>query len=568
MLLNAWKSAYCYTVRRGSRGVRCVRGDGSSPSVGRLFSVEWSRRPSPHEPLPDVRVLMEVALFLPASPSAPPLYRLEYELTTHSCEDHADGCGRPRDVDAQLLRLIKAKAEVYKRSSAVQPPLSAQHAHFLNSRLCYAPYAPPVTPVPAADNSGDAFPQPRWSAAVQWSALTAALPRRTSGGTAEPPAATFERPWAPATWQWQTDAAGDDDDGGGCWADEEQPPLRSARDVGGRSDDEAAAVAPHSASGSATKSVGDTDAVSAPLTSPSASSTSSSSPAATAAYAVVPTAAALEARLVELFRQADVDGRSEDNAPRTVHCSRSGLRRLALLSCPALLLCCAVLCCGLLRCGGSGRLSVEEVTALLSGAELGLSLSAASLSSFVVGLMSAYDENDDGQLVWAEFLPVAVDLIQTAQAARLARQRMAAQREDAQQRLRQRVEQRTQEQWTVDVAQRTAAYDPQGSGLLPPDTFRRLTRELPCDLSGQQRGRRAGEAEPWRSAVPALSHRSAPLARALCALRCCACTDAECAALLEQMERNGSQCSAPAADARLCSASPPPALTAAPGAAA
>ena len=58
----------------------------------------------------------------------------------------------------------------------------------------------------------------------------------------------------------------------------------------------------------------------------------------------------------------------------------------------------------------SGRLSVDEVALLLCGSGLGLSVSSSSLHSFVSALMSSTDENGDGQLVWAEFLPVAVDL--------------------------------------------------------------------------------------------------------------------------------------------------------------
>jgi hypothetical protein len=128
---------------------------------------------------------------------------------------------------------------------------------------------------------------------------------------------------------------------------------------------------------------------------------------------------------------------------------------------------------------------VDEVTVLLSSADLGLSLSSSSLHSFVVGLMSAYDENDDGQLVWAEFLPVAVDLIQASSAAKMAKETMERQREEGKRRMEERLGQRTQLDWTAEVARRTAALDPSHTGLLSPAQFTDMARSLTTQLDGQ-----------------------------------------------------------------------------------
>ena len=126
------------------------------------------------------------------------------------------------------------------------------------------------------------------------------------------------------------------------------------------------------------------------------------------------------------------------------------------------------------------------MSALLSSAAVGLSLGSSSLHSFVTELMSAYDENGDGQLVWAEWLPVAVDLIQTASAADWAKQASEEQQSSYQQRVSERLAGKQQSQLTSEIAALAAELDPTSSGLLPPAHFTRLMQAISVQLRGQQ----------------------------------------------------------------------------------
>ena len=126
------------------------------------------------------------------------------------------------------------------------------------------------------------------------------------------------------------------------------------------------------------------------------------------------------------------------------------------------------------------------MSALLSSAAVGLSLGSSSLHSFVVELMSAYDENGDGQLVWAEWLPVAVDLIQTAAAADWAKQATEQQQTSYQQRVSERLAGKQQVQLTAEIASLAAELDPASSGLLPPAHLSRLMQAISVQLHGKQ----------------------------------------------------------------------------------
>ena len=542
LLLSGLKSSYCYALHREVReeevwGAAEDAGDGHPPAgavadgvavraVMRVHVVEWSRRPSPHEPLPDVRVRMEVALLHPPSPSTPPLYRLEGELCVHPfVAGDASVGGRLQSVDGALLRALKMKAEMY-RTPRTATPLSQQQTAFQRTRLAYHTFTPPP-PRPS-------FAQPPLLPASQLLAsLTQHLTtissftpsscppsiqcsgREAGGGAAQ----------SKAKWSWSEDEDFDGEERGAGRA-EEQPrenavpstPLKvldGARGRPGAANDGAAAataasaalnLAAATAASSATSITATTRDSTSSLSSasplPAVSASASSSAASSASgslsvspYSVVPSAAALEGRLVDLFRGADADG--------------------------------------------SGRLSVSEVTALLSGGELGLSLSSSSLHAMVVGVMSTYDTNDDGQLVWAEFLPVAVDLLQTASAAKLAKAEMQRQREEGAAALERRLGGRSAADWAAEVAICVGALDPSHTHLLPPAAFQQLAHQLPCHLSGQP---------PHAAAQPL--HRSTSGPRrvrqsfhhppdALCLLVLRSSTVCACALLLPPRRRDG-----------------------------
>ena len=446
LLLSALKSSYVYALHRGVSEEEVGGG-----CVLRVYEVEWSRRPSPHEPLPDVRVLMEVGLFHPSSPSRPPQYRLEGELCVHPFVEGGEAVGgRLRSVDGALLRAMKRKAELF-RTERTATPYTAQQAAFLTSRLHYSLYTPP--------SPRSCFAQPPLLSASQLLAqLTLHLLPATHAGKGEPGAHSLTMSQAEAKrWSWR------DDDGlggeeltkgeekrkaGACEPASSAPSTAAVSSDGGLG---ASAVSPAPAAArladSALVVVAGNAAASSSASSPSHLSSSSPSSAAPP-VAVVPSAAALEGRLVDLFRRADSDG--------------------------------------------SGRLSVGEVTALLSEGELGLSLSSSSLHAAVVGVMSSYDTNDDGQLVWAEFLPVAVDLLQTASAAKLAKAEMQRQREEGAASLERRLGGRTAADWAAEVAISVQALDPAHTQLIPPAAFQQLAHQLPCHLSGQP-----GPAQHW-----------------------------------------------------------------------
>ena len=174
------------------------------------------------------------------------------------------------------------------------------------------------------------------------------------------------------------------------------------------------------------------------------------------------------------------------------------------------------------------------MSTLLSSAAVGLTLGSSSLRSFVVELMSAYDENGDGQLVWAEWLPVAVDLIQTASAAEWAKQASGEQQTSYQQRVRERLAGKQQSQLTAEVAALAAELDPTDSGLLPPAHFNRLMHAISVQLHGQP-----ASSQRFRSTPHAT--RSSPQSSGPCCSVYLSSTEDECAAVLAHMEKNGGQ---------------------------
>ena len=304
--LSGWKSQYCYTLSPAPLA--------QQPPFH--FAVEWSRRPSPHEPLPSIRVHMAAAVAADGRLTC----RLEGEQAIHRCSTEAGG-----SMDAHILRLLKAKAELIKRSRL---PLSASQAAFLQSRLAYHCYKPPA--LGGLDTHSDSLHK-----------LTAALDRRaqptasTTHATAASAATSAQQTHRAATTQrtarrrgWDEDELEDELATGQeeIIGDEERQPRDDGCELDGAAPAVAESVAAtgvapqHAAStsGSPNEVPSGSSEWQSPLTAPvpsshaEAASAPSSSPAFTSSSSSVyslPSAAALEGRLVELFRQADVDGR-------------------------------------------------------------------------------------------------------------------------------------------------------------------------------------------------------------------------------------------------------------------
>jgi len=149
---------------------------------------------------------------------------------------------------------------------------------------------------------------------------------------------------------------------------------------------------------------------------------------------------------------------------------------------------------------------------------VGLSLGSTSLHSFVVDLMSAYDENGDGQLVWAEWLPVAVDLIQTASAAEWAKQASEEQQASYQQRVSERLAGKQQSQLTAEVTALAAELDPSSSGLRPPHArHQRPTARSVGGSSGHAASRPAAQGDAAHH-IPPVTRFSAGADSPLCAV--------------------------------------------------
>ena len=287
MVLSGWKSQYCYTLTPAS----CP----SSSSF--RFGVEWSRRPSPHEPLPSIRVHMTAAV---SALDGEITCRLEGEDALHRCSADINGT-----LDAHILRLLKAKAEFIKRASL---PLHAQHAAFLSSRLQYTTYSPPAISALGTHSSA----QHKLVAALD-RRHTTALSRAEMQRSNRAQHTTRRRGW-------------EEEEEGQCWEEEEQerhvndgePQRADSVGVEAASDAAAAAGQETVTASSGAESVGSEwpgevsarvlASKSVPSSSEARLSSSSFAAAPLSAYSL-PSAAALEGRLVELFRQADVDGR-------------------------------------------------------------------------------------------------------------------------------------------------------------------------------------------------------------------------------------------------------------------
>ena len=93
------------------------------------FNTTWCRQPTPHEPLPDVRVNIEFTLRYHRKDTGfnePEItFRIEHEQFVHRVQSY-------HNIDHHILRMIKFKTQFFKR---VALPLS--QPHFFESRLKY-----------------------------------------------------------------------------------------------------------------------------------------------------------------------------------------------------------------------------------------------------------------------------------------------------------------------------------------------------------------------------------------------------------------------------------------------
>ena len=299
VVLSGWKSQYCYTL------TPLLLASTAASSAPSRFSVEWSRRPSPHEPLPSIRVHMTVTV----SADGELTCRLEGEQAVHRAS--LDGGG---SMDAHLLRLLKAKAEFLKRNRL---PLSAPLAACLSSRLQYAAYTPP--PLTALATHGHTQ-----------LALVVQLDRKRHVRQPTGHSLTTHRQQQQQQQQQHTTRKGwdeEDDERGQQQQQEQEQEEREQTSDGAEQQDGAdgleglaagrglqAAIALYCEGDVSSQSQSELstreDATSGSLESavagPARSISAESAPS--SAY-TLPSAAALEGRLVELFRQADVDGR-------------------------------------------------------------------------------------------------------------------------------------------------------------------------------------------------------------------------------------------------------------------
>lgn len=122
-LLKSWRSRYMYTLTFNSAGLYTI-----------YFDTEWSRAPTPHCPVPDVRVSVQFALHYGGGGGAnaknrdstfstqPSItYRIDYEDFVHQDLNN---------IDHHILRVIKFKSMFFKSH-----PLDFEHADFFDSRL-------------------------------------------------------------------------------------------------------------------------------------------------------------------------------------------------------------------------------------------------------------------------------------------------------------------------------------------------------------------------------------------------------------------------------------------------
>lgn len=125
-LLKSWRSRYRWIILLKSQTRRVIQ-----------FNTEWARRPTPHEPLPEIRVNVEFSFLFDTKynddgekVTLPPsiTYRIEHEQLVHR--------DLKTNIDHHILRHLKFKTEFYKTHPL---PLTVDQAEFFASRFQYEP---------------------------------------------------------------------------------------------------------------------------------------------------------------------------------------------------------------------------------------------------------------------------------------------------------------------------------------------------------------------------------------------------------------------------------------------
>jgi len=123
----------------------------------------------------------------------------------------------------------------------------------------------------------------------------------------------------------------------------------------------------------------------------------------------------------------------------------------------------------------NGQLDPDEFTALLLGSDLGFTEGAVRV------ILTAYDKNADGNLVYTEFIPVAVDVIQAQRAQKYADEMDEKTTEEAYEHADQRLE--GLEDQLPAAMKKWADHDKEDTGFLAEETVRQLILDLPLKLS-------------------------------------------------------------------------------------
>jgi len=123
----------------------------------------------------------------------------------------------------------------------------------------------------------------------------------------------------------------------------------------------------------------------------------------------------------------------------------------------------------------NGSLDPDEFSRLLLDSDLGFTEGAVKV------ILNAYDANADGQLVYTEFIPVAVDVIQAQRAQTYAEEMDEKTTEEAFEHAERRID--GFEDQILEAISKWPESDPDDSGFLPEETVRQLILGLPIKLS-------------------------------------------------------------------------------------
>jgi len=123
----------------------------------------------------------------------------------------------------------------------------------------------------------------------------------------------------------------------------------------------------------------------------------------------------------------------------------------------------------------NGHLDSDEFSRLLLASDLGFTEGAVKV------ILSAYDKNSDGMLVYTEFIPVAVDVIQAQRAQKYADEMDEKTTEEAYENAEKRID--GFEEQLLEAVSNWSDYDKDETGFLAEESVRQLILDLPIKLS-------------------------------------------------------------------------------------